>query len=295
MLMLLFVAVVVGICALVEAKGPINLFAATSQNFGFDPEPLESGSHIVQTKDHEFHVYAPSNSTHPVKVVVNDPNVWKTNLHESDNQWLAWYFKSQLGGMSMGFTYFSSYFTVPPLPKVSSNLAFFNSLQASYDPKSYNYILQPVLSIGRWMDTTIYDTWLLNAVMCPASGNCQWTKQVKTSPGNVIYGTIEQIQGSANSYKFRVNITDITAKTGTQSLVYSTPYFAPMALVSFEHNPAGSVKSCDEIPEAASIDFVNNVLKPTSVDTWQGSQSEWSCGLGVDMFVYSDDKLSIKF
>ncbi|RYH12457.1 hypothetical protein EON65_38280 [archaeon] len=277
-----------------RANGPINLFAASSKNYGFDPEPLESGSHIVQTQDHEFHIFAPNNLVHPSKVVRNDPSGWKTNLHASDNQWLAWYFKSYLGGVSMGFTYFSSYFTVPPLPKTKSNVCFFNSLQASYDPKSYNYILQPVLSYGSWMDGTCYDTWLINSVMCPASGNCQWTKQLKTSPGNVIYGTIEQIQGNTNSYKFRVNITDVTAKSEIQSLVYSTSYFAPMALVSFEHNPAGSVKSCDEIPDATSMDFVSNVLKPTSADMWQGSQSEWSCGLGVDIFVYSDDKLSIK-
>lgn len=292
LLVLLVLACLAVACA--GAKGPHNLFAATVKNYGFAEEPLENGSHIVQVEDNEYHIFAPGNDSHPYKVLKYDRSKWESMSADDGNQWLAWYFKSYLGGASMGFTSFTSKWVVPPLPTKKSNLAIFNSLQASYDPRSYNYILQPVLSTGSWMSGYFPNTWTHNSVMCPAQGSCLYTKPQPTQPGHTILGTIRQLSGSPNSYKFEVNITDLTAGTPTQTLQYSTKYFAPMALVSLEHNPAGSLKSCDELPSIPSLDFVDNVLGPTSMDMWQGSQSEMTCGLGVDIFAYDEKRLSIR-
>eukprot|EP01039_Chlorochromonas_danica_P009706 gene9706-10736_t len=288
-----------------ERKLPYALFGETVKKYGFADFALESGSHIVQTEDNVFHVFAPGNNDSiPLHVLASPSSPPKKNKAElpasSDstsndgNQWLAWYFKSNVGGTSMGFTYFSSKWVVPSLPKSSSNLAIFNSLQASYDPTSYNYIVQPVLATGNWMFGSYPGVWVLSAVMCPSQGSCLYSKPIKTSPGNTIWGTIKQLQGSTNSYKFEVNITDITAKTPTQTLTFSTPYFAPMALVSLEHNPAGSLSSCNQLPSDSSLTFLDNTLQPNSVDMWQGSTSTSSCGLSVDIFPYDSTHLTIK-
>ena len=132
--------------------------------------------------------------------------------------------------------------------------------------------------------------WTLSSVMCnPNTNKCLFTKPVDTEPGHKILGTIEQVSGSLNSYQYRVNITDITAKGPTQSLSFSSQYFAPWAFVSLEHNPEGPVKDCNELPAMADLSFTNNILQPTSVDMWQGSQNEFACGVSVDTFPYSGD------
>eukprot|EP01040_Poterioochromonas_malhamensis_P005630 gene5630-6050_t len=268
-----------------------HVFHETTHKYGFAEEGLESGSHVVQVEDNVFHVYEPNSN----KLIREYNFTTNAKLRSNpDNQWIAWYFKSQLSATSFGFTLFSSYFTVPALPTAKSNIAIFNSVQASYDPVSYNYILQPVLATGSWMLGSYPNEWVLSAVMCPYSGNCLFSKPISTKPGNSIYGTIRQLSGSTNSYKFEVNITDVTAKTPTQTIQYSTKYFAPWALVSLEHNPAGSLKSCNELPASTDITFTNNKLTPTSMDMWQGATSDNSCGLAVDMFVGDSSPLKIR-
>ena len=69
-----------------------------------------------------------------------------------------------------------------------------------------------------------------------------------------------------------------------------------MAFVTLEHNPAGDVANCDQLPSSNTLDFVNNKLIPTTMDMWQGSQNFMSCGLGVDNFpMNANSKLSIKY
>lgn len=291
------IALVVLLVQLATCSGKLNLFSEAVKNYGFHSQPLSSGSHVIQQENNDLHVFASSSTNEVLHRIspAEDPLQRSRSLQSYENQWLAWYFKTYLGAAANGFTLFSSKFVVPPIPEKESNIAIFNSLQASYDPTSYNYILQPVLSIGSWMLGSDYNHWLLSSVMCPAKGSCLFTKPIQTAPGNVILGTIEQLQGSTNYYKFRVNITDITAKSETQSLEFSTQYFAPVALVSLEHNPAGPIHSCDELPAAKSLDFTENVLEPMSMDMWQGSQSDNACGLRVDTFAYTDSKLSIMY
>lgn len=258
---------------------------------------IESGSHIIQHPDNSLEVIYPNKTTFTIAsekwtIDTKDLQSSKSSLPQ---QWLAWYFKSALSGTSNGFTSFSSVFEVPQIPTADSNLAIFNALQASYDPTSYNWILQPVLSVGKWMLGTSKG-WTLSSVMCnPTTNKCLFTNPIDTQPGHKILGTITQLSGSLNSYQFEVNITDITAKSPTQTLLFSTSYFAPWAFVSLEHNPEGSIKTCGELPPG-SLTFSNNVLEPASVDMWQGSQNEFSCGLSVDTFPMSgDSQLVIKF
>lgn len=249
---------------------------------------VASGTHIFQREDNSLEVkHFGEEKTTVIPYEHVELQGKKSSLPQ---QWLAWYFKSSLSPTSNGFTLFSSVFEVPPVPKKSgSNLAIFNALQASYDPVPYNWILQPVLSTGTWMLGTSKG-WTLSSVMCnPNTNKCLFTKPVDTEPGHKILGTIEQISGSLNSYQYRVNITDITAKGPTQSLSFSSQYFAPWAFVSLEHNPEGPVKDCNELPAMADLSFTNNVLQPTSVDMWQGSQNEFACGVFVDTFPYSGD------
>ena len=102
--------------------------------------------------------------------------------------------------------------------------------------------------------------------------------------------------GSTNSYKFEVNITDITANTPTQTLLFSTKYFAPMAFVTLEHNPAGDISNCNQLPNTATLDFINNKLLPSTMDMWQGAQNYLTCGLNVDTFpMNGNNKLSIHY
>ena len=180
----------------VETKIP-PLFHEAVLNYGFHGEGLESGSHIIQTEvaadKHELYV-SRSESSKP-ELVVSNKKIERQLGASTPKQWLAWYFVSSLSGSSMGFTSFSSTFVVPPLPKKASNLAIFNALQASYDPTSYNWILQPVLMTGEWMAGTS-KSWGLTSVMCPGSGSCLFTKLVETQPGNTILGTITQLQGN---------------------------------------------------------------------------------------------------
>ena len=64
------------------------------------------------------------------------------------NQWLAWYL-SDYPVWANGGTYFTSTWDVPPLPPVlGANFAIFPGVQPTYDPESYDFILQPVLSLG---------------------------------------------------------------------------------------------------------------------------------------------------
>lgn len=258
---------------------------------------LESGTHIVQSAENLLHIVFPNGTT----INMDNGGINKSNelqLSSSSSlpqQWLAWYFKSALNSAANGFTSFSSVFEVPPVPTKSANLAIFNALQASYDPTPYNWILQPVLSVGTWMLGTS-KTWTLSSVMCnPNGGHCQFTTPIPTQPGNKILGVITQLSGSPNSYQYEINITDITDNTPTQTLLFSSAYFAPWAFVSLEHTPEGKVSDCSTLPDADAVVFTENVLKPTSVDMWQGSQNEFSCGISVDTFpMNGDSKLEIK-
>jgi hypothetical protein len=92
-----------------------------------------------------------------------------------------------------------------------------------------------------------------------------------------------------NSYSYEVNITDITSKTPTQTLSFTSAYFAPWAFVSLEHNPEGKLTNGNQLPSSTGISFTNNILKPTSMDIWQGSQSDFGCGISVDTFPLSGD------
>jgi hypothetical protein len=253
---------------------------------------LENGAHIIQLPDHSLEIKHPNQTS-----TILAQEKWLGNGEKSDlpQQWLAWYFRMALSGTSMGFTSFSSTFQVPPVPTKASNLAIFNALQASYDPTPYNWILQPVLSTGTWMLGSSAG-WTLSSVMCnPNTNKCLYTKPIATSPGNKILGVITQVSGSLNSYSYEINITDTTAKTPTQTLLFSSAYFAPVAFATLEHNPEGPVTNCDTLPKTTAISFTNNVLKPTSMDMWQGSQTEFACGLHVDTFPTSGDShLDIK-
>lgn len=254
---------------------------------------LQSGTHVLQKSDNSLEIRHPNSST---TFLASEKWTLKAEeLGDLPQQWIAWYFKTQLSGTSMGFTSFSSTFVVPPIPKKSSNLAIFNALQASYDPTPYNWILQPVLSTGTWMLGTSKG-WTLSSVMCnPNTNKCLFTSPIETQPGNKILGVITQTSGSLNSYSYEINITDITAKTPTQTLLFSSQYFAPWAFVTLEHNPEGKLSSCDQLPATSSISFTDNILKPTSMDMWQGSQTDYSCGLSVTTFPMSgDSRLDIK-
>jgi hypothetical protein len=80
------------------------------------------------------------------------------------NQWLAWMFAS-LPVYQNGGTYLDNTFTVPPLPKARSNLAMFNGFQPTYDPKTYDYIVQPCLLHGEWLMSST-PGWSGQAVTC---------------------------------------------------------------------------------------------------------------------------------
>lgn len=259
------------------------LGAALAEGF-----PIQTGSSINHFPNGDLDVTFPNKTT--IQVQNGDGNFQKKKTGSSlPEQWLAWYFKSCISGTSFGFKSFSSVFEVPPVPKKASNLAIFNALQASYDPVPYNWILQPVLSTGNWMLGSSAG-WTLSSVMCnPETGQCLYTNPIDTEPGNKILGVITQISGVPNSYRYEVNITDITANTPTQTLLFSSEYFAPWAFVSLEHAPEGAITDCDTLPDTSAISFTDNVLEPYSVDMWQGSQTEYACGIRVDMFPSSGD------
>jgi len=257
--------------------------AILTVSFPVHGEEVPSGS-LITHHDDRLEVTKPGSKE---RTVIPLPD---GKVASGSKQWIAWYYKTCLA-CDHGFTYYSSTWTVPALPTTTSNLAIFNGLQASPDGSSWNWILQPVLMRGTWMAGTTRG-WGLTSVMCPAQGNCLWTRLVPTSPGNTIQGVVALVRPGP-PYTFQVNITDLTAGTPTQVLLFESKYFAPWAYVSLEHNPAGNLKSCSQLPGFDGIGFYENDLQPSSVDSWSGAQNDLSCGITVENFVFGDGTLNI--
>jgi hypothetical protein len=198
-----------------------------------------------------------------------------------NNQWLAWYF-TQTSLQDNGATLFSSQWSVPPLPEdLPSNICFFNGLQPTYDPRPYDFIIQPVLSTGDWVVGDFPNDWVISATMCHNLGNCIHAEPIKTSPGHTIVGTMTLLSTRPNSL-WNISITDVDTGLGN-SITYETTYPLLWGFVTLEHNPAGAIGDCDTLPRN-SLSFVQNNLVPSSPYDWNGVIGDGGCDITTDSF-----------
>jgi hypothetical protein len=194
---------------------------------------------------------------HVREVKESEENKQTTSLRGNGppNQWLAWMFAS-LPVWQNGGTFLQNTWIVPPLPKARSNLALFNGFQPTYDPKSYDYIVQPCLLHGEWLMSS-HAGWGGQAVTCiPAAGRCVQSESFSTSPGHLLVGTVKLVSGAGTSrMTFNITIADLNSMTTPVSVTYTTKYMATMAFVGvLEHNPLGPLSSCDQLP-TGSVTF----------------------------------------
>lgn len=147
----------------------------------------------------------------------------------------------------------------------------------------YDFILQPVLHIGSWMDGT-FDKWTLNSVCCVlAAGACVYGKPFATTPGAVVDGIMEKI----DSGSWNVTTSDRTAGGRQNTITYKTKSDLLWGFVALEHNPAGPIGDCSTLP-SGSVTFSKNSATP-SPGTWQGTLgNDAACGVAVDTFPQAD-------
>ena len=198
-------------------------------------------------------------------------------VKEDPNQWLAWYL-TNVPTYQDGVLSFSAVMTVPDVPRVRSNLCFFPGLQPTYNPRKYDFIIQPVLAKGNWVSSSSLG-WMMNSVMCHAGGYCTHGKAFDTTPGNRILGSMVMESHGAN---YVWNITSLDLNTGKVSVLrYDTPYMLIWAFVAMEHYPAGRVSNCDSLP-SAPFDYTDIKLNPPSLGGWLGTIGTGGCNINVN-------------
>ena len=141
------------------------------------------------------------------------------------------------------------------------------------------------------MDGGSHSQWGLNSVMCHSGGTCVFGHMFGTSPGSTVVGTMQLVSTHPQNC-WNVTTTDMTT-SNANTIQYCTSYMITWAFLALEHNPVGGVGSCNTLP-TGSIDFSNNVAKPTP-GVWQGALgNDAGCGISVDTFPIGDT-MSIAF